>query len=82
VSTKFTPIASALINTSPGLGEGSGFSTPERASGPPVCSTSIAYMVQHSNTTCDGCRWAAGQPVPLGAAAIYVDSPVNRAPTR
>src|ERR1700742_3721629 len=41
---KLTPIASALINTSPGPGVGSGASTSLRTSGPPVSLTSIACM--------------------------------------
>src|SRR5260370_21892440 len=42
---KFTPIASALISTSPGPGEGCSLSTCVRTSGPPVSATSIAFMV-------------------------------------
>ena len=42
---KLTPMASALISTSPGPGEGVGFSTYRRTSGPPVSATSMACMV-------------------------------------
>src|SRR6516165_9486425 len=41
---KLTPMASALINTSPGPGVGSGVSTWRSTSGPPVSLTSIACM--------------------------------------
>src|SRR4029453_15108909 len=42
---KFTPMASALITTSPGPGAGCSLSTWVRTSGPPVSATSMAFML-------------------------------------
>ena len=46
VSAKFTPAASILITTSPGLGWGSGISRSSRTSGPPVRAATIAFIDQ------------------------------------